>query len=180
MTKTIGPDNPLRRLFSGLVEQVFMSDLGICNVEVTTYVSDMLVDFIHVDHIHRLRTVDGESIRELSRMEADAFVGPDSDEKLHTWFIHKHIGDFTLLWTGVYPENLRRLHRRQSRDDLMDYLDQGKRSYAIASRLSTDETRPPASVLQVLSDEFEYCVYGLGLVRRQWEKCDPGGSLSIN
>lgn len=168
MTKTIGPDNPLRRLFSGLVEQVFMSDLGICNVEVTTYVSDMLVDFIHVDHIHRLRTVDGEAIRELSRMEADAFVGPDSDEKLHTWFIHKHIGDFTLFWTGVYPENLN--PRRRGADAIREYLLQGKRSYGIASQLTAENSRPSAALLRNLGEQFEYCVHGLRKVREGWEQ----------
>ena len=102
MSPGIAPDNPLRRMFSGLVEQVFMSDLGICSVEVTAYISDILVDFIHVDHIHRLRTVDGASIRELSRMEADAYVGPESSEKLRAWLVHKHIGDFTLSRAGKF------------------------------------------------------------------------------
>ncbi|MCH7870093.1 MAG: hypothetical protein IID33_00170 [Planctomycetes bacterium] len=168
MPTRIAPDNPLRRMFSGLVEQVFMSDLGICSVEVTTYISDILVDFIHVDHIHRLRTVDGASIRELSRMEADAYVGPESNEKLRAWLIHKHIGDFTLFWTGVYPENLNR--RRSGGDAMREYLLQGKRSYGIASELTDSGSCPSAAVLRNLGEQFEYCVHGLHKVREGWEQ----------
>ena len=46
---------------------------------------------------------------------------------------HRHIGDFTLFWTGVYPEMLRRLQSLLSKDRFVDYCEQGKRSYYIAS-----------------------------------------------
>ena len=178
MPPRIAPDNPLRRLFSGLVEQVFMSDLGICSVEVTDYISDILVDFIHVDHIHRLQTVDGASIRELSRMEADAYVGPDGSEKLRAWLVHKHIGDFTLFWTGVYPENLNP-RRRSGADAIREYLLQGKRSYGIASELTDSGSRPSAAVLRNLGEQFEYCVHGLHKVREGWEqlRADAGPAV---
>ena len=51
-------------------------------------------------------------------------------------------------------------------DHLIDYQQQGKRSYYLASTLDEDA----APVLRRLSDEFELCAFGLSRVRREWEK----------
>ena len=80
------------------------------------------------------------------------------------------IGDFTLFWTGVYPEALTRLQTADSRDHLLDYLEQGKRSYYIASTFENDPYKEEAKVLRRLSSEFELCAYGLSQVRKEWEK----------
>ena len=36
-------------------------------------------------------------------------------------------------------------------------------------------TVPPRRILETLSREFECCVYGLGLVRKEWERYRGGG-----
>lgn len=169
MTGEVGPDNPLRRLFGGLVDEVFSVELGICEPAVTDYLGGLLADFIHIDRIYALRTIDNEVIRDLARMQTDARMGPDLDETRRRRMINKYIGDFTLFWTGVYPEQLR--PRRQSGVDLLDvYLQQGKQSYAIAGDLTRQPENPPAAVLRQLSEGFEYCVHGLHLVRASWER----------
>jgi hypothetical protein len=53
---------------------------------------------------------------------------------------------------------------------LLDYVAQGKRSYAIVSDLVRDNDRPPPALFRRLSDDFEFCIHGLGLVRRGWEE----------
>ena len=154
----------LRRLFDGLVEQVFMVDMGMCDTTVTLYLGELLADFVHVDRIYRLRTVDSRVIRDISEMEALANLGPDVNETRRRRLINKYIGDFTLFWTGLYPESLRpRFQAGVGR--LETYLRQGKLSYGIASELTADREQPPAAVLQQLSEQFEYCVHGLQLVR---------------
>lgn len=102
MVSRITSRHPLRRLFRGLVEQVFMAELGVCDTRLTDYLSALLGDFVHVDAIYRLRTVDGEVIREVSRAEAEAYLGPEVDGTCRTRLINRYIGDFTLFWTGVY------------------------------------------------------------------------------
>jgi hypothetical protein len=166
--REITEGHPLRRLFRGLVEQAFMSELGICDIQLTDYLSALLCDFVHVDAIFRLRTVDGEIIRDISRAEADAYLGPYVDGTRRTWLVNRYIGDFTLFWTGVYPESLRA--RRAGVNRLQEYLSQGRRSYGIASELSMPDASPPAELLRRLSDEFESCVYGLHLVREGWQQ----------
>ena len=88
-------------------------------------------------------------------------------------FVHKHIGDFTLFWTGVYPEALRFLRGPLAKDSLVDYIEQGRRSYAIASRYTPPQLRSEAIVLAQLSHNFELCVWGLHRVRQLWERRDP-------
>jgi hypothetical protein len=59
--------------------------------------------------------------------------------------------------------------RQGRKDSLLDYCDQGKRNYYLATTLPADDQSAPDDVLQRLSDNFDLCVYGLGEVRRQWE-----------
>ncbi len=164
-----GENDPLHKLFRGLVEQVFQVDIGICDTEVTDYLGRLLSEFVHVDRIYALRTVDGEVIRELSRMEAEAVLGPDIAPLQRRRLVYKYMGDFTLFWTGVYPEHLRPRGRRRL-DDFGPFVQQGKRSYVIASELTGPEDLPPAAVLRALSENFEFCVHGLQLVRTSWER----------
>lgn len=168
MFSRIHPDHPLRKFFNGLVEQAFMADLGVCDPQLTEYLGEMLVDFVHVDRIYQMRTVDGEAIREISRLEAEAYLGPSVPETRRRWLVNKYIGDFTLFWTGVYPETLRRA--RFGGDRLREYLLQGKRSYGIAGDLSLEDSKPPAALLRHLSEQFEFCVHGLHLVREGWRQ----------
>jgi hypothetical protein len=126
-----------------MIEQVFMSEVGICDPQLTDYLGDMLTDFVHVDRIYRMQGVDGRAITEVSRIEADAFLGPESDSATRTLVVNRFIGDFTLL----------------------EYLVRGKRSYGIAGELAQPASRPPGALLRRLSEEFEACVHGLNRVR---------------
>jgi hypothetical protein len=63
-----------------------------------------------------------------------------------------------------------RLRSVFSRDHLIDYPTQGKRSYYIASTFEGDPYRDEAPVLRRLSQEFELYAYGLHQVRREWER----------
>ena len=168
-------DNPVWRWFAGLVEVSFQERVGLSDPGVLDYLTDLLTAFIHTERISLLGDGSGRKVTDVAEMLTEAQLGPTASDDERRRSVYRHIGDFTLFWTGVYPESLRRMHRRAARDDLLSYLEQGKRSYSIASDLSTDNTEPPARLLTVLSDQFEFCVYGLGLVRREWERGLPDG-----
>jgi hypothetical protein len=161
------PDHPLRRLFAGLTEQTFIHTLGLADPRLTDYLSGLLSRFIHVDAIYRLRSTGGKRLEEVAEMMLEAEALPEGRTRRE---FHRHIGDFTLFWTGVYPEALRRLRSRLSVDQFIDYCEQGKRSYYIASTFEDDPYREEAPVLRRLSEEFELCAYGLSQVRREWER----------
>lgn len=171
--RAVNPQHELRRLFAGLVEQAFFSDMGICVPALTDYLSGMLAEFVHMDCIYRMHDVDGRIIRELSRIQAAADLGPAVGQARRDRLVNQYIGDFSLFWTGMYPEMLR--PRRQGGvDRVREFMLQGKRGYGIASELSRAGDAPPGDLLWSLSDQFECCAHGLHLVRQSWQQLTRG------
>jgi hypothetical protein len=81
--------------------------------------------------------------------------------------VHKHIGDFTLFWTGLYPDSLPKMQSTCNKDQLIDYIEQGKSSYAIAASYDHGAYRQQSKILKRLSEDFEVCLYGLNAVRQR-------------
>jgi len=155
----------LCRFFAGLTEYTFTTQLGVVDPPLVDYLSEMLAHFVRTDAIYGVRTPTGERLSQVADMLAEAQARQGAAARR----LHRHIGDFTLFWTGLYPEIAER-QRQGRKDSLLDYQDQGKRNYLIASRLPADKQSAPDAVLERLSDRFELCVYGLGEVRKQWEE----------
>ena len=159
--------NVVRRYFAGITEHTFHADLGVTDTQLVDYLTDLLTRFIRSDAVYKVRNLTGRPLAEVVSMllEAEERIGESKRE------VHRHIGDFILFWAGCYPESLPKLKRPESPDALIDYCSQGKRSYLIASKIPANPKTPaPGSVLQRISDEFELCVYGLGEVRREWQR----------
>lgn len=164
----------LKRYFAGLAECTFQSRLGVADPPLIDYVTDLLVRFVRSDRIYRIRSLTGRPLTELVEMllEAEQRIGEAKRE------VHRHIGDVALFWTGVYPEALSHLQGGGTKDHLIDYCQQGKRSYWIAGTMESAEDDPAsAALLQRLSQEFELCAFGLREVRRQWEEQRPEGDV---
>lgn len=148
-----------------------MSTLGMADPPLTDYLSEMLSRFIAMDAIYRLKDARGKRLEEVVEMLLEAEALPP-EGRTHREY-HRHIGDFTLFWTGVYPEALRKLRSALTRDSFLDYCEQGKRSYYIASQFDDEPFREQSSVLRRLSEGFELIAYGLNQVRREWERTPP-------
>jgi hypothetical protein len=159
----------LYRFFSGIAEYTFETRLGVADPPLVDYIASLLARFVHFDSIYKVRNPAGRRLEEVAEMvvEAEARVGNPRRE------VHRHIGDYTLFWTGVYPEALRRVQKQPRLDYFVDFCEQGKRAYHIASTIPSDENSSENEVLERLSHEFELCAYGLGEVRREWERRDP-------
>src|SRR3990172_2792400 len=176
MQSTISDRHPLRRLFAAVTEQTFQVHLGVADPRLTSYLAELLLRFVHIDTVYRLGSVRGRRLEEVAEMlaEAEAQAGGDSRRE-----IYRHIGDFALFWTGVYPEALPILREQTRKDHLIDYFEQGKRSYYIASTFDAEQYREEAPVLRRLSEEFELCAFGLGQVRQSWERLEEGGAREV-
>jgi hypothetical protein len=163
----------LWRYFAGLTEQTFEGELGIADPPLVDYVSGLLTRFIRTESVYRLRSPSGGKINGVADMlsEANARVGEARREA------HRFIGDFTLFWTGVYPEALSALQSETRKDHLLDYRAEGKRAYHVASQIPGNEETIAGDVLERLSTQYELCVYGLGEVRREWERGGENGGL---
>jgi hypothetical protein len=173
------PRTALQRYFSGLTEHAFAACLGVPDPPLIDYVSDLLVRFLHFDSLTRPPFTTGGRLRQVY----DMVVVAEQHEGLARRAMHRHIGDYTLFWTGVYPEALGRLQATMRKDFFIDYFNQGKRSYQIASTYPPppDDQLADPDVLARLSEQFEVCVAGLREVRRAWEASDdaPGGARVI-
>ena len=88
----------IERFFSGLSEYIFQSKLGVVDVQLIDYISDMLLRFVRMDTVHRVRRNNGRPATELVQMmvEAEKRIGLAKRD------VHRHIGD-ELFWSGMYP-----------------------------------------------------------------------------
>lgn len=174
MVAVVARPESLRDMFAALTEHAFQVDLGIADTRLTDYLADMLLRFIRFDSIFRFRSTVGRRLEDVAEMmlEAEQRQGKPRRE------IYRHIGDFTLFWTGVYPEALSHLQSPDRRDHLLDYLEQGKRSYLIASTYEEEPYQAEAPILRRLSVEFELCSLGLQQVRKEWERPQTADSRS--
>jgi hypothetical protein len=147
--------------------------LGVADVQLVDYLSDLLLRFVRTDAMHRVRRASGKPATEVVQMlsEADKRIGLARRE------VHRHIGDFTLFWSGMYPESLRKLQSTASADGFLDYCSQGKRAYRIAAQIEGGDGPPPCELLLRLSEQFELCAYGLREVRREWENGDGADGM---
>jgi hypothetical protein len=168
MTRGLPETHPLHRLFRGLTESTFLDELGIGDPKLVGYVADLLARFVPSSEIWKIRDATGTRIGRVAAMVAEAESSADDERRREC---HRHVGDFTLFWTGVYPEALDKLRAIDSADHLISFQEQGKRSYYLASTLTSEQS----DVLLRLSVEFEACAFGLSRVRREWERFEPGG-----
>ena len=160
--------NPLRTLFAGLTEHAFVEQLGIADPPLIDYVSDLLARFIHVDNVFRLRDAAGRPISELVRMAVEAESLPAEGRTRREY--HRHIGDFALYWSGLFPEAVDKFQRAATRDHLVNFTRLGKRSYQLASESDRTHFAEESAVLQRLGHDFELCALGLREVRHEWEE----------
>lgn len=169
MTPRIPESHPLSRMFQGLAEHAFVAELGVADPALVSYVADLLARFVPSTELWRLRGRDGRRLDQVALMVAEAESSHDESRRRDC---HRHVGDYTLFWTGVYPEALNSRQARRSIDCLIDYQRQGKRSYYLVSTYEGDAKH--SDLFRRLSDEFEICAIGLSKVRKEWERAALG------
>lgn len=163
-------DLSLQELFGELVERAFALSLRWDDRQVMRYLTRLLTEFAHIDSLYRLRDLNGRPLQEVAEMlyYADVRLGAQSFYQERE--VHRHIGDFTLFWTGVYPEALPKLRASLRKDHLIDYVQQGKQSYRLVSLFDIGEWREEAPMFRRLSENFEVAMQGLHAVRQMWEQ----------
>lgn len=125
---TTPPEHPLRRLFAGITEHAFITSLGMADPPLIDYLSDLLSRFVHVDGVFRLRDGRGRPIQELAEMAMEAEKLPSEGRTRREY--HRHIGDFALYWSGLFPEQVNRIQHRPCKDHLVSFAVLGKRTTA--------------------------------------------------
>lgn len=167
----MGPEqHSLRQLFHDVVSECYDSRLGLHDSEISTYVADLLTEFCRVENIYRIRDAYGNPVREVGEMlvAADPIHGTaasfDAERE-----IRKHIGDYTLFFTGMYPDSMH-LWRHHRGESFFEMVQAGKESYYIVSQFDLFEYALEAPFFGRLSSSFEACIYGLNLVRDELDR----------
>jgi hypothetical protein len=153
--RTIPPDHPVHAVFRQLTERG-MSQLDLRDTDTIQYVTNLLVDFIDIENVYRIKDNTGQSLEYVFDIleQAGQAVSP-SARREH----YRHLGDMTLYNLGLFPEALTYGRRTVSPDY---YAEAGRRSYAIVAEM---ERSGRTVVFRKLSDQFERCVEGLRWVR---------------
>lgn len=166
MVRVVAGEEALRRLFHALTESCFQTELGVADPELTDYLADLLTRFSVTESLYSVRDPRGRRLKDLVSLLTEA---RQREPELRRE-IYRHIGDFSLFWSGVYPESI----AKENRNALLDFFEQGRRSYFIASTYEAEEYEQEAPVLRRLSAEFELCTVGLRMVRTEWERIAEG------
>lgn len=168
----IPESHPLQELFNELVHHHFDHDIGLRDPEMQDYIANVLSEFCEVQQFFKLRNAAGEALDDVGEMllEADPVYGPapsfDRERQ-----VRKHIGDYTLFLSGMFPESINHFRlRRQRLENFVDFIKAGKESYYIVSKFDQFEYANLAPLFAKLAREFESCVYGLNLVRGDLEE----------
>ena len=163
--------HPLREFFTDLVERHYTESVGLRDAEISHYVANLLTDFCETEELFKVRNEDGRPLQDVGEMllESDPVYGPapsfDRERQ-----VRKHIGDYALFCTGMFPESINHYRlRRQRLENLVDFVKAGKESYYIVSQFDLFEYAKVAPLFARLSREFEACVYGLNIVKNELE-----------
>ena len=150
------------RFFRGLTEYAFHARLGVVDPPLVDYLALLLVRFLRHDAIVTAPVGDGAT-HVAALMVAARDHAPD--EALAEY---RHVGDYTLFWSGLYPEALERLRALGRAEQFVDFRAAGKQAYWLASTLEPDDAAEERLLFERLSRDYDLCVEGLGEVRRAW------------
>jgi len=173
---TISQDHPLRKLFGELVQRHFSEGLQLHDAAVTDYVTGVLLDFTRTENLYRIRNIQGRPLRDVAELLVESNPLLDATSFDREREVRKHVGDFTLFFTGVFPEAVAALPRFRplSLDAFIDYVSAGKESYKVVAAFDLFEYQDEAPLFRRLSDQFEQCVFGLNLVKQEIQQLQSG------
>lgn len=80
--------------------------------------------------------------------------------------VRKHIGDFTLFFTGMFPEHIRNRRNWWRLDRWLDWIETGKESYRIVGEYNLGPYADEAALYRRLADHFDFMVVGLNFVKK--------------
>ena len=168
----IPESHPLRQLFTEMVGRHYAEEIGIRDPQLIAYVAHLLTEFCDAEQLFKVHDVANRPLDDVGGMllESDPVYGPapsfDRERQ-----VRKHIGDFTLFFTGMFPESLNHYRlRRQRMESFVDWMKAGKESYYIVSKFEHFEYAKVAPLFANLSRNFEQCVYGLNRVKNELQE----------
>ncbi|MBI2818539.1 MAG: hypothetical protein HYX73_01040 [Acidobacteria bacterium] len=161
----------LKGLFEEVIRRNFEEYVHLADRDVMEYVADLLIRFSRTEELYRIRDARGHVLEGVGEMLIASNPLLDAASFDAEREVRKHIGDFTLFFAGLFPEAINQWRLRRARlDALLDYIETGKESYYIVSEFNQFEYQATAPLFKKMSEEFERCVFGLNLVKHDFER----------
>ncbi len=169
MYRPLSSDHPIRIFFATALHECLNGGLGLGDEgPVESYLVDMLVRFLHQDGIHAIRDATGRQVTSIPELLAEGDIRLKADSFERERQVHRHIGDFLLFWSGMFPESMHAMALKSGIDTILDPIGQGRMSYHVASTFNHPPHQEEAQVFRKLSERFEDYRYGLTLVRSEF------------
>jgi hypothetical protein len=151
MKREISENHPLRKFFSDTLHSALSEKPTVVGAnEVETYLASMLVEFLNFDGIYAIRNAAGKRVESVAEMLAEGDVRLNADSFDREREVHRHIGDFLLFWSGIFPEYL-----SGGREGLVDAVQQGQFSYHVVSTFEHEPYADEAGTFRKLSVHFD-------------------------
>ena len=168
MKREISGDHPLRVYFSETLHESLSGRAGLTDTEdVEMYLAGMLVDFLNFDGIYAIRNAQGRRVESLVEMLAEGDVRINASSFDREREVHRHVGDFLLFWSGLFPEYLGRT-ADATEDQLLDVVRQGQFSYYLVSTFEHGQYAEEAGTFRRLSVHFDDFRSALNVMRSQF------------
>ena len=154
----------LHRFFDRAVRAAF-DDLGVADDDAAGYLAGMLTRFARTENLYprgtampRLETV-VDMLLEIQHLWRDDT--PDFRPE-HEVNVRRHIGDYTLFMTGLFPERVERA------SSMSYYVSEGKRAYRFVSEHQRSRRSSDAAPYRRLAERFEGYMRALDYARRAY------------
>lgn len=169
MKEEISGEHPIWMYFGQAVHRAMVETVGLDDEDVEVYVTGLLVEFLHKDHLFAIKDSVGRPIDSLAEMLIEGDVRYNAASFDREREVHRHIGDLLLFSSGLFPESLHDLGLRDPRNLLLNVNEQAKESYHIASTFDHPPHTADAKTLRKLSSKFEAYQASLMLVRASFD-----------
>ena len=164
--KHVSPNHPIRALFDKAIGASLEETHTPVSPEVGMYLGDLLVRFIHTESLFAIQR-GGKSLESVIEMVAEGDIRINADSFERERQVHRHIGDYIMFWSGVYPDFLRRLKTGEGIELTCDYTERGRQSYYLVSTFDYHPYGEEAPVYRELSEKFERCSGALALASQK-------------
>ncbi len=151
----------LRRFFEHAMRATFR-DLALHDETASAYLADLLARFARTEALYR----EGVTVRRLETvvdmlLEVQGAWGEGVGFRPeHEVDVRRHIGDYTLFMTGVFPDRVERVASRGY------YITEGKRAYRFVWEHDRAAGRAAGMTYHTLAERFEHFAGALDYARR--------------
>lgn len=151
----ISREHPLTQLFADLVQnQIGQHVSSVGHEQVAQYLTDLLVDFVRTENVFAIKNAEGQALRSIFEMIAEGDVRLKASSFERERQVHKHIGDFILFWSGIYPDFLSKF-KINAGELVCNYSQQAQSSYHVVSTFTHEPYGEESAVFKQLSENFE-------------------------